>query len=155
MELHRSSCHPCHRRECATSPLRSEQWCHGWEYSENTHHTQLIWSVYFWPQSCILHSSSSPEIWLSCQLRHIYPQPSDGLSAIWRRAVWWLLLTGRPYGPSSGPCSQTDSGSQNAKWHTARRGHPLNWHIDYWLFLFENKLRHCWKQHNNDNIINP
>lgn len=123
--LHRCSCPLCHRRVCAMRPLKSGQWCHSWEYS--THTYTFIWYASFFmpnyepspfiptPLSSCSFSSSSPEIGLCCLLQCIHPLPAGGLSAIWRRAVWWLRLAGRLCGPSSGPYSQTDSGSQNAK----------------------------------------
>lgn len=43
MVLHTCSCRLCRRREDATSPQQSGQWCHSWEYSTHTEtHTQLI-----------------------------------------------------------------------------------------------------------------
>lgn len=60
-------------------------------------------------------SHSPPEIGPSCPLWRARPPPVGALSATWRRAAWWLHLAGRPCGPSSGPCLQTDSGSQSAK----------------------------------------
>ena len=141
--LHRWSCPLCCHRECATSLLKSARWCHSWEYSTHTHthrhthththrervncHSFFVLNYPPSPLTTFPPSPSSPEIGPSCLPQRIHPPPPGDLSATWRRAVWWLRRAGRPCGPSSGPCSQTDSDSQNARQRTARRGRPPNW----------------------------
>lgn len=126
--LHTCSCPVCRRREYARSPLNSGQWCHSWGPSEK-HQADIIRGYVHalapLPPPPLFYFS--PGIGPSWQQRQIHPQPSDGLSATWRRAVWWLRPTGRPCGPSSGLCSQTDNGSQSATRHKGGRGRPPIW----------------------------
>lgn len=52
------------------------------------------------------------------------------LAATWRRGVVWHCLGDTPCDPSSGPGSQSYSGSQNAMRRRAGMDHLLNWDQD-------------------------